>query len=90
MSEGTIIERLQSQRTLLVDVVRQIDTAIAAFGGTVSANGNGTKAKNGGRLPWQASASPAKIARAVARRNATRRENRARQNSAQPQTVDTF
>lgn len=79
MSEGTIVERLQSQRTLLVDVLHQVEAAIKTFWGTISPNGTGAAAKNG-RVAWQTTASPAKIARAVRRRNATRRKNLAQLN----------
>lgn len=42
----TIVSRLTSQRTLLVDVIRQLDTAIAVFGGApTNGNGNGHTTK---------------------------------------------
>ena len=79
-SEGTIVERLTAQRTLLVDVVRQLDTAIAVFGGT---NGH-TPVKGSGN--WIATASPAKKAAWRRKISASQKLRRA----AQQPTTETF
>lgn len=84
MPEGTIVERLQSQRTQLVDVVRQLDTAIAAFGGP-STNGNGHQPKAGNHTAsWWANATAAQKARRIRKRAAT-----LRQKNRQPAPVGT-
>ena len=75
---GTIVERLQSQRVLLVDVLHQIEAAIKTFGGTITAtngNGNGVTPKANNRGTWWAKASPAKRARITRKRLATIRAN---------------
>lgn len=86
MTEGTILDRLHSQRSLAVDVVRQIDTAIAAFGGT-NGNGNGKSPKNGSG-GWFATASPQKLARWRKRLSASQRAAKANK-KRQQQTQST-
>lgn len=74
-TEGTIVERLTAQRTMLVDVVRQIDTAISAFGG-VTTNGNGATPKAEKRGSWWSQKTPAQRARITRKILAAKRARR--------------
>lgn len=81
-----IVETLQNQRVILVDVVRQIDTALAAFGATnghTNGNGHTPVAKTKGSGSWWATKTPAQRARITRKILAAKRRNRQAREASQ-------